>query len=88
MVISITGKISGALVSGAVQGFRWPEATAIGLLLTTKGHLHIYLAVKVVCPYAFFFLDSLNMFFRTLTVPKYLCSILKALIVVVYNRSN
>ncbi|KAK2386286.1 cation/H antiporter [Trifolium repens] len=47
MVISITGKISGALVSGAVQGFRWPEATAIGLLLTTKGHLHIYLAVKV-----------------------------------------
>jgi Kef-type K+ transport system membrane component KefB len=89
MVISITGKISGALVSGAVQGFRWPEATAIGLLLTTKGHLHIYLAVKVVYPYAFFFLlDSLNMFFRTLTVPKYLGSILKALIVVVYNTSN
>jgi Kef-type K+ transport system membrane component KefB len=56
MVISITGKISGALVSGAVQGFCWPEATAIGLLLTTKGHLHIYLAVKVVYPYAFFFI--------------------------------
>ncbi|PNY03876.1 cation H(+) antiporter 28-like protein [Trifolium pratense] len=47
ITVSITGKISGALVSGAVQGFHWPEATAIGLLLTTKGHVHIYLAVKV-----------------------------------------
>lgn len=53
-LVSIIGKISGALVSGAIQGFRWPEATSIGLLLTAKGHLHIYLAVKVVSPCAHF----------------------------------
>jgi len=52
IVLSIIGKVGGALVSGATEGFRWPEATAVGLLLTTKGHLHIYLAVKVVNPYA------------------------------------
>lgn len=59
MVVSIFGKVSGALATGAIQGFHWPEAVSIGLLLTTKGHLHIYLVVKVVSPYAFLKIDRI-----------------------------
>ncbi|KAK7263887.1 hypothetical protein RJT34_31486 [Clitoria ternatea] len=47
VVIVILGKILGTLVSGAVLGFNWPESIFIGLLLTSKGHFHIYLAIKV-----------------------------------------
>ncbi|XP_027356770.1 cation/H(+) antiporter 28 [Abrus precatorius] len=48
VLIVMVGKVAGTLVSGAVFGFQWPESIAIGLLLTTKGHFHIYMAVKVI----------------------------------------
>ncbi|CAL0304363.1 unnamed protein product [Lupinus luteus] len=42
------GKVVGTVVYGAMLGFHWPESVAIGLLLTTKGHFHLYLAIKVI----------------------------------------
>ncbi|KAJ1400291.1 Sodium/solute symporter superfamily [Sesbania bispinosa] len=47
MTITILGKVAGTVVSGSMLGFNWPESVAIGLLLTTKGHFHIYMAIKV-----------------------------------------
>ncbi|CAL0326189.1 unnamed protein product [Lupinus luteus] len=46
IILGTTGKVVGTVISGAMLGFKWPESVAIGLLLTTKGHLHIYLACK------------------------------------------
>uniref|UniRef100_A0A803P3Q7 Uncharacterized protein n=1 Tax=Cannabis sativa TaxID=3483 RepID=A0A803P3Q7_CANSA len=43
--VATIGKVSGTIISGAMLGFNWPESIAIGLLLTTKGHFHIYLAI-------------------------------------------
>ncbi|KAL5543381.1 hypothetical protein UlMin_007165 [Ulmus minor] len=43
--IATIGKVAGTVISGAMLGFRWPESVALGLLLTTKGHYHIYLAI-------------------------------------------
>ncbi|XP_027343058.1 cation/H(+) antiporter 28-like [Abrus precatorius] len=48
LAVLIVGKVAGTVVSGAMLGIHWPESVAIGLLLMTKGHLHIYLAVKVI----------------------------------------
>lgn len=47
VVIVMVGKVAGIVVSGVILGFHWPESIAIGLLLTTKGHFHIYMAIKV-----------------------------------------
>ena len=47
IIIVLVGKVVGTLISGAILGFHWPESVAIGLLLTTKGHFHIYMAIKV-----------------------------------------
>lgn len=52
MVVVVSGKVIGTIVSGAILGFHLPESVVTGLLLTTKGHLHIYLAIKVVSLYA------------------------------------
>ncbi|KAK7312098.1 hypothetical protein VNO77_35685 [Canavalia gladiata] len=46
-LIAIGGKVAGTLVSGVLLGFHWPESIAVGLLLTTKGHFHLYMAIKV-----------------------------------------
>lgn len=43
--IATIGKVAGTVISGAMLGFHWPESVALGLLLTTKGHFHIYLAI-------------------------------------------
>ncbi|KAL2330775.1 hypothetical protein Fmac_018356 [Flemingia macrophylla] len=48
LIMATAGKVAGTIISGAMLGFRWPESVAIGLLLVTKGHLHIYLAIKVI----------------------------------------
>ncbi|KAK7401273.1 hypothetical protein VNO78_12629 [Psophocarpus tetragonolobus] len=48
LVLAVAGKVSGTVISGAMLGFHWPESVAIGMLLVTKGHLHIYLAIKVI----------------------------------------
>ncbi|KAL5066465.1 hypothetical protein RYX36_028202 [Vicia faba] len=45
----MVGKVVGTLVSGVMLGFHWPESIAIGLLLSTKGHFHIYMAIKMGC---------------------------------------
>ena len=37
LVVAIAGKFGGAAASAAAVGFRWPEATAIGLLMNTRG---------------------------------------------------
>lgn len=48
IVIGMASKVAGTVASGAILGFNWPDSVAIGLLLTTKGHFHTYLAIKVV----------------------------------------
>ncbi|XP_020211719.1 cation/H(+) antiporter 28 [Cajanus cajan] len=48
LIVATAGKVAGTIIAGAMLGFRWPESVAIGLLLVTKGHLHIYLAIKVI----------------------------------------
>ncbi|XP_028799877.1 cation/H(+) antiporter 28-like [Neltuma alba] len=47
VAIGMASKVAGTVISGAMLGFNWPDSVAIGLLLTTKGHFHIYLAIKV-----------------------------------------
>uniref|UniRef100_A0A2N9F0Q8 Uncharacterized protein n=1 Tax=Fagus sylvatica TaxID=28930 RepID=A0A2N9F0Q8_FAGSY len=44
-LIPTIGKIAGTLLSGLVLGFHWPESVALGLLLSTKGHYQMYLAM-------------------------------------------
>ncbi|KAA8515667.1 hypothetical protein F0562_018722 [Nyssa sinensis] len=44
-LIATVGKVVGTVVSGVMQGFHWPESVAIGLLLSIKGHFHVYLAI-------------------------------------------
>ncbi|XP_019182162.1 PREDICTED: cation/H(+) antiporter 28-like [Ipomoea nil] len=44
-LITTVGKVVGSLVSGVMLGFHWPESVAIGLLLNTKGHFQVFLAV-------------------------------------------
>ncbi|XP_058762844.1 cation/H(+) antiporter 28-like [Vicia villosa] len=82
MVVSIVGKVSGALATGAIQGFHWPEAISIGLLLTTKGHLHIYMVVKVMsCGVATTVSTGIGMifaiFFTILYMPSVVALIIK-----------
>lgn len=43
--IATLGKVAGTVISGAMLGFNWPESFALGMLLTTKGHYQIYLAI-------------------------------------------
>ncbi|MBA0762504.1 hypothetical protein Gotri_012105, partial [Gossypium trilobum] len=43
--IVVVGKVFGTICGGVLLGFRWPELAAIGMLLTAKGHFHVYLAV-------------------------------------------
>ncbi|XP_075486158.1 cation/H(+) antiporter 28-like [Primulina tabacum] len=44
-LIATAGKVIGSWVSGVMLGFRWQDSIAIGLLLTIKGHFHVYLAI-------------------------------------------
>ncbi|MED6225358.1 hypothetical protein PIB30_092917 [Stylosanthes scabra] len=46
LIVGMTGKVVGTIISGAMLGFRWPDSVVIGLLLTIKGHPHIYLAIR------------------------------------------
>lgn len=43
--IATVGKVVGTIIAGAILGFHWPESVALGLLLTMKGHFHIYFAI-------------------------------------------
>jgi len=44
--IVVSGKVIGTLISGAMLDFHWQESVLIGLLLVTKGHFQIYMAMK------------------------------------------
>ncbi|KAM7509041.1 hypothetical protein LguiA_019494 [Lonicera macranthoides] len=44
-LIITVGKVVGTVASGVMLGFHWPESVAIGLLLSVKGHFHIYIAI-------------------------------------------
>lgn len=43
--IILVGKILGCLISGAMLGFHWQDSVASGLLLSIKGHFHIFMAL-------------------------------------------
>lgn len=51
--ITLIGKVVGSVVSGVMLGFHWRESIEIGLLLSLKGQLHVYLAIlaRKVSPY-------------------------------------
>jgi Kef-type K+ transport system membrane component KefB len=65
-VIPTVGKVAGTLVSGVLLGFHWPESVALGLLLSTKGHFQIYMAIAArsvslsILFYYFHFLFEIN----------------------------
>ncbi|KAM0064809.1 putative cation/H+ exchanger, sodium/solute symporter superfamily [Helianthus debilis subsp. tardiflorus] len=41
----LVGKVVGCLLSGAMLGFHWQDSVASGLLLSIKGHFHIFMAI-------------------------------------------
>lgn len=44
LMITTVGKVLGTVICGLMLGFHWPETVALGLLLSAKGHFHIFLA--------------------------------------------
>jgi Kef-type K+ transport system membrane component KefB len=68
VLIVMGGKVVGTVVCGAILGFHWPESVAIGLLLATKGHFHIYMAIKV----ASIFLISLFTIFVLIQISSFI----------------
>ncbi|XVF22937.1 hypothetical protein REPUB_Repub12eG0213900 [Reevesia pubescens] len=45
LLITTVGKVAGTVICGLLLGYCWPELVALGLLLTTKGHFHVYFAI-------------------------------------------
>ncbi|XVF79640.1 hypothetical protein PTKIN_Ptkin15bG0005300 [Pterospermum kingtungense] len=45
LLIVAVGKVAGTVICGLLLGYHWPELVALGLLLTAKGHFHIYLTI-------------------------------------------
>lgn len=45
LLITTVGKIVGTVICGLLLGYHCPELVALGLLLTAKGHFHVYLAI-------------------------------------------
>ncbi|KAK4388763.1 Cation/H(+) antiporter 28 [Sesamum angolense] len=43
--IATGGKVLGSWLSGLMLGFHWYDSIATGLLLSIKGHFHVYLAI-------------------------------------------
>lgn len=48
LLISLVGKVVGTVIGGAILGFHLPESVSLGLLLTAKGHFHVYFAIASV----------------------------------------
>ncbi|KAF2293560.1 hypothetical protein GH714_002820 [Hevea brasiliensis] len=44
-VITLLGKVVGTVICGAMLGYHWRESFELGLLLTAKGHYHVFLAI-------------------------------------------
>ncbi|CAN0917347.1 Cation/H(+) antiporter 28 [Linum grandiflorum] len=45
LIVALFGKVLGTMLSGAIFGFHWRESFELGLLLTVKGHFHVFIAV-------------------------------------------
>ncbi|XVE76737.1 hypothetical protein DITRI_Ditri13aG0005400 [Diplodiscus trichospermus] len=45
LLIITVGKVAGTIICGLLLGYHWPELVSLGLLLTAKGHFHVYLAL-------------------------------------------
>lgn len=45
LLITIFGKVIGTVICGVTLGFHQRESAELGLLLTAKGHFHVFLAV-------------------------------------------
>ncbi|XP_074269636.1 cation/H(+) antiporter 28 [Silene latifolia] len=43
--VGTVGKIIGAVITGLIFEFHWPESISLALLLNVKGHLHLYLTI-------------------------------------------
>ncbi|XP_050209006.1 cation/H(+) antiporter 28 isoform X2 [Mercurialis annua] len=43
--IALFGKLVGTVICGAILGYHWRESAELGLLLTAKGHFHVFLAI-------------------------------------------
>ncbi|XP_010523665.1 PREDICTED: cation/H(+) antiporter 28 [Tarenaya hassleriana] len=44
----IAGKVVGTVICGALLGYHVPETASLGLLLTAKGHFHVFLAALAI----------------------------------------
>ncbi|KAD3336738.1 hypothetical protein E3N88_32257 [Mikania micrantha] len=44
-VTILVGKVVGCLISGVMLGFNWRDSVSSGLLLSIKGHFHIFMAI-------------------------------------------
>ncbi|XP_010426803.1 PREDICTED: cation/H(+) antiporter 28 [Camelina sativa] len=44
----IIGKVTGTVLCGLLLGYHVPETASLGLLLTAKGHFHVYLAALAI----------------------------------------
>lgn len=79
--IVTVGKVVGTVIAGAILGFHWPESVALGLLLTMKGHFHIYLAIAAKTAGKITTSTSLVMviviFFTVVHAPKVVAHIIK-----------
>ncbi|XP_022756811.1 cation/H(+) antiporter 28 [Durio zibethinus] len=47
LLITTVGKVAGTVICGLLLGYHWPELVALGMLLTAKGHFHVYFAILV-----------------------------------------
>lgn len=45
-LIATVGKVIGTVLAGLMLGFNLPESVAVGLLLSIKGHFHLFLALS------------------------------------------
>ncbi|XP_065869654.1 cation/H(+) antiporter 28 isoform X2 [Euphorbia lathyris] len=45
LAITLYGKVVGTVICGAMLGYHWRESVELGLLLSAKGHFHVYLAI-------------------------------------------
>ncbi|OAY39994.1 cation/H(+) antiporter 28 [Manihot esculenta] len=43
--IALFGKVVGTVICGALLGYHWRESAELGLLLSAKGHFHVFLAI-------------------------------------------
>lgn len=72
----IIGKVTGTVLCGVLLGYHVPETASLGLLLTAKGHFHVYLAALAIRVYTY---QAFSLFFfQVILKPRsllYFCSV-------------